>query len=64
MPKCHLNMVFEIVNCSSTEQQGYHPRSGGESPCWCIWSNCREKPTDEEKQCRKQIPSNCYSRLL
>ncbi|KAK3589268.1 hypothetical protein CHS0354_008331 [Potamilus streckersoni] len=59
----HPNMVFEVLNCSSTEQQGCHPRPGGESPSWCICSNCREMPNDEEKYCCKQIPPNCYSRL-
>ncbi|KAK3582642.1 hypothetical protein CHS0354_001688 [Potamilus streckersoni] len=58
----HPNMVFEVLNCSSVEQQGYHPRPG-ESPSWRICSNCREMPTDEEKQCCKQILPNCYSKL-
>ncbi|KAL3879772.1 hypothetical protein ACJMK2_032058 [Sinanodonta woodiana] len=45
----HPNMVFELIDSSSTEQQGYHPRPGGESPSWCLCNNCREMPTDEEK---------------
>ncbi|KAK3601088.1 hypothetical protein CHS0354_024797 [Potamilus streckersoni] len=59
----HPSMVFEILNCSSTEQHGYHPRPGSESASWWICSNCREMSTDEEKQSCKQIPPNCYSML-
>lgn len=55
-------LVFDVL-------QRWRNRHGAPSPAgspvvpWCSCGNCREMPTDREKQCCGQDPQNCFSTL-
>uniref|UniRef100_A0A8W8MMK5 P2X purinoreceptor 7 intracellular domain-containing protein n=1 Tax=Magallana gigas TaxID=29159 RepID=A0A8W8MMK5_MAGGI len=60
------SLILDIVDRASqaeAAQGGYHPLPGSNSPNWCVCSKCREMPTEEERVCCRQTPSNCLSTL-
>ncbi|XP_052694199.1 P2X purinoceptor 7-like [Crassostrea angulata] len=55
--------VFDVLNEASQNErrQGYHPQPSDGVPSWCTCNHCREMPSEIEKLCCGQTPTNCFS---
>ena len=56
-------LVFNLLAPIEHQPGGYHPAPEVQSPEWCSCRNCRQMPTERERQCCGQQPTYCISRL-